>query len=480
MAKNRDFSENYLVLKPEDATGFDLVRILSSRDFGKRDFFSSSFDEGELIVGFRQRWILLVSVFLQKILIRLKTPMAAVGNAVELGLNYPPANGGFCRLLFNFFAGRLVRPERSSETFTSIIGNLDKRFDLDLNFQKHHTENKNNNKYASLAIMASKLSYENQAFVQNIVTHHWQMEFLGFYSFWNDYQETNSTHAILFRQRSGGGGGTLIVVAFRGTAPFDADAWRTDIDISWHQFKGVGKIHRGFMKALGMQKSDGWPKELRRRRCREFAYYRIREELKTLISEDEGAKFILTGHSLGGALAVLFAGVLAMHEEAAVLRRLEGVYTFGQPRVGDSHFGDYLKAKMDFYHVNYYRYVYCNDLIPRLPYDDWTFSFKHFGPCLYFNSRYNGQVLEEEPNKNYFSLLHLVPMTLNAFYELLRGFILPWSNGDQYKEGWFMKLFRIMALVAPGLTNHCLSDYVNITRLGRLSLSPSSSIHPRE
>ncbi|KAG6415878.1 hypothetical protein SASPL_123297 [Salvia splendens] len=76
----------------------------------------------------------------------------------------------------------------------------------------------------------------------------------------------------------------------------------------------------------------------------------------------ENAKFVVTGHSLGGALAILFPTV---HEEEEVLQRLLGVYTFGQPRIRGQP------------RVGYLSLVYCNDLVPRLPYDNNTFLYKH-------------------------------------------------------------------------------------------------------
>ncbi|KAL9359606.1 hypothetical protein Peur_047729 [Populus x canadensis] len=81
-------------------------------------------------------------------------------------------------------------------------------------------------------------------------------------------------------------------------------------------------------------------------------------------------KFIVTGHSLGGASAILFMAVLIIHEEARFLERLEGVYTFGQPGV-----------------------------------------------------------MPEEPNKNYFSLFFAIPKFLNAVWELIRSFMIPCIKG---------------------------------------------------
>jgi hypothetical protein len=187
----------------------------------------------------------------------------------------------------------------------------------------------------------------------------------------------------------------LIVVAFRGTSPFDPVAWQTDVDLSWFELRGVGKIHSGFMKALGLQKHKGWPKEIEQgSNQRQFAYYAIRQRLRDILQENKStAKFILTGHSLGGALAILFVTILTIHKEAWLLDRLEGVYTFGQPRVGNKQLGDYMKEKMEEYDVKYLRYVYCNDLVPRIPYDDQdNLFFEHWGPCLYFNSFYEGKV----------------------------------------------------------------------------------------
>ncbi|XP_057423730.1 triacylglycerol lipase OBL1 [Lotus japonicus] len=448
----------YLLLKPEEASLVDLVRLLFSSNLNNRKFIECPIElKAE---NFRQRWLLFISVVVQKILVSSGSTLKKIGDMFELWLNRVSSNGGLVRLLLNIIRGKMITPEPSSATFLSVVGNLDSRVELDKSIKQVDLKYK-----GMLSMMASKLSYENEQFIKSAVTNHWEMDFLGLYSFWNDYQELWSTRAMIVQDTKSEP--NLIVVGFRGTEPFDADQWRTDLDISWYELPDVGKVHGGFMRALGVQNNNGWPKEIVQTEHR-YAYYTIREKLRALLEANEDAKFILTGHSLGGALAILFAAVLTFHDEAWLLDRLEGVYTFGQPRVGDHKFGEYMKDKLRKYDVRYLRYVYCNDMVPRVPYDDKTLFFKHFGPCLYFNSLYLGQVREEEPNKNYFSLFWVIPKILNAVWELVRGFLIPLFRGMDYRQNWFMAMFRLLGLIIPGLPAHSPSDYVNVTRLGSL------------
>jgi hypothetical protein len=63
-----------------------------------------------------------------------------------------------------------VWPDSSSATFTSVVGILDQRVKLDKNIRP------GNPKYnASLTMMASKLAYENEAFVQTTIKDQWSV-----------------------------------------------------------------------------------------------------------------------------------------------------------------------------------------------------------------------------------------------------------------------------------------------------------------
>ncbi|KAJ4753233.1 alpha/beta-Hydrolases superfamily protein [Rhynchospora pubera] len=280
-----------------------------------------------------------------------------------------------------------------------------------------------------------------------------------------EFEGDHSTQAFIFCDKPVDA--ELVVVAFCGTEPFNAIQWCTDFDFSWYAIPGVGKIHGGFLKALGLQKNTGLPEQIHQENDKPLAYYVIREKLREVLEKNKNAKFLVTGHSLGGALAILFPSILALHREGDLLKKLDGIYTFGQPRVGNAEFGSFVKRFLDTEKL-YFRYVYSNDIVPRVPYDDKALMFKHFGKCLYYNVFYRGKVRNEEPNKNYFALWTLVPKLFTVTMELIRSFVIGYTKGPNYREGGLLRIARIVALVLPGLTPHGPQDYNNSTRLGNL------------
>jgi triacylglycerol lipase len=161
-----------------------------------------------------------------------------------------------------------------------------------------------------------------------------------------------------------------ILVAFRGTQPDRAMDWFVDagaVHGKWDH--DTGTVHTGFYNALRavwgvtLAKGEVLPKRLLNR----------------------GSKTIwITGHSLGGALAVLCAAQAVFVSKIDV----QGVYTFGQPRVGNKAFADAVSAKLG---SGVYRFVNHRDIVPRVPL--FSAQFCHYGNQTFFDE--NGKPTEQ-------------------------------------------------------------------------------------
>ncbi|KAL2539072.1 alpha/beta-Hydrolases superfamily protein [Abeliophyllum distichum] len=513
-------NSRFLIVNPENGGVLDLLKFwaFNNQESGAK-FLESAHDgviqEGLLVDNTTDhRWVIIVSIIVRKIITVFGKPMEWTGYLVEFILNLLSLNGNFLGLLYNIFHGNVAIPQRDSETFISAIGHLDGRIDLYQSemllketiqpefWKKILQVGAGSQVLMDLCILASKLAYENANVVRNVVNLHWKMHFVDFYNCWNDYQKEMSTQVFILCNKEKDA--DLILISFRGTEPFDADDWSTDFDYSWYEIPELGKVHMGFLEALGLgnrmntstfreqlQGNNIWSNDFNARHGLDkpsesdkpsgtdenivptmgemTAYYAVRSKLKSLLEEHKNAKFVVTGHSLGGALAILFPTVLVLHKELEVMGRMLGVYTYGQPRVGNEQIGKFMEAHLEHPIPKYFRVVYCNDLVPRLPYDNKTFLYKHFGICLYYNSLYIEQKVEEEPNRNYFGWRYLIPDYLNAIWELFRSFIIGYLYGPEYKESLESILLRIVGLAIPGLSAHSPVDYVNSVRLGRMS-----------
>jgi len=149
-----------------------------------------------------------------------------------------------------------------------------------------------------------------------------------------------------------------LVIAFRGTEPTSLRDLRSDIRFRKTEAHTLGpaKVHRGFKAAL----DPVW------------------EQLSALI-EVTKLPVIFTGHSLGGALAVLAAASIHYTQKGAV----RALVTFGQPRVGDGTLVHILDP------ITWRRYVNLADPVARVPL--WTMNFRHGGDMRFIGSK--GQIL---------------------------------------------------------------------------------------
>lgn len=90
--------------------------------------------------------------------------------------------------------GKVVVPQRGTETFISTIGHIDGRIDLlkgkaaeDVAVNGSVSEETRlivelrNRALMDLCIMASKLAYENAEVIRNVVLHHWKARIFYFF-----------------------------------------------------------------------------------------------------------------------------------------------------------------------------------------------------------------------------------------------------------------------------------------------------------
>ncbi|HEV2714620.1 MAG TPA: lipase family protein [Terriglobales bacterium] len=221
------------------------------------------------------------------------------------------------------------------------------------------------------------------------------------------------------------GASDSIVVAFRGTRPAQLLDWMVDFEILQSPFtkyfssSSVGAVHDGFARLLAR------------------AWKQIQAEVVRL--QDNAQSLWLTGHSLGGALAALATAAFTFSARMPV----NGLYTFGQPRVGDvpfctqcdSHFGDAT-----------FRFVNNDDIVtrvpprivPHLPLPEF---YGHFGTLRYFDA--DGKLHADDNWWN--SFLTRVDVGFEGMQKLLSG---PIADHD-LMNGYAAKLENYIASGAP-------------------------------
>jgi triacylglycerol lipase len=149
-------------------------------------------------------------------------------------------------------------------------------------------------------------------------------------------------------------GDKATVVGFSGTDPPNLANWITNFDASMTEHGGA-RIHAGFLRAT-----------LAARPLLEDALTRLHAS---------GRPLYVVGHSLGAAVAVVAARLIASDAQRPVSR----VYAFGMPRTGDQAFAEACGAQLG---DRIYRLVHGTDIVPGVPFDLAKFNYRHVGRYL--------------------------------------------------------------------------------------------------
>jgi triacylglycerol lipase len=204
---------------------------------------------------------------------------------------------------------------------------------------------------------ASNLAYNDEATIRSVASS------CGF--------NKVSVHSVREVQAFVAGSDAAVVVAFRGTRPDQLLDWMTDVDAlqvafgDFFQCPDVGDTHQGF--TLGLVR----------------VWDRIVADVAAF--QDEAQTLWITGHSLGAALAALATAAFTFAKRMPV----NGLYTYGQPRVGDLHF----TGQCDNHFGSlFFRFVNNEDIVTRVPprifpHLPLPWFYGHSGQVLYFDGQ---------------------------------------------------------------------------------------------
>ena len=95
-----------------------------------------------------------------------------------------------------------------------------------------------------------------------------------------------------------------------------------NVDQNTYGWHNKSEVHSGFYEAYQLLQDD------------------LRKTLSPILEEHPFSTILFAGHSLGGALAML--GALDIKMYFGIHSKLIRLYTFGQPRVGDKTFSDWV------------------------------------------------------------------------------------------------------------------------------------------
>ncbi|GBB86468.1 hypothetical protein RclHR1_01290012 [Rhizophagus clarus] len=143
-------------------------------------------------------------------------------------------------------------------------------------------------------------------------------------------------------------------------------------------------------------------------------------------------RLYIAGHSLGGGLATVFLAKL-LKDDSPLLDIFAGIYTYGQPNVGDINFakafGPELGKKM-------FHHAYNNDVVPRIP--SWHPYSSPPGHLVFIDASYSIYLYPPDPITN-------IPIPIRGISFLhLSGLLNLQVIKRMRNEYWLRIFYRIM------------------------------------
>ncbi|XXY53299.1 lipase family protein [Sorangium sp. So ce269] len=198
----------------------------------------------------------------------------------------------------------------------------------------------------------------------------------------------------------------VLILCFRGTEPTNTINWINNASGRKESFLSSGKVHGGFHRVVravwpilhslllaaveresicerlevlrGLWLKGCSADAMERRTLPKLAEAPPSSPRNELLPPREKVPALyITGHSLGGAMGVIAAALIYWDDQLYGRYRdlMHGIYTYGQPMVGDIAFACEHKGNIG---RLLFRHVYGRDIVPRLP--SLTMGlFKHIG-----------------------------------------------------------------------------------------------------
>mmetsp|Transcript_3228 Transcript_3228/g.6331 ORF Transcript_3228/g.6331 Transcript_3228/m.6331 type:complete len:363 (-) Transcript_3228:226-1314(-) len=151
-----------------------------------------------------------------------------------------------------------------------------------------------------------------------------------------------------------------VVVSFRGTVEADTWNWVEDLHftkVSPYEDKEIS-VHRGFYNA----------------------FMALRPRIMAYLDQAPKHPLVVTGHSLGAAMATLLAFDISQMEGNRGFPSVSSL-TFGEPRTGNHAFHEaFSKAVPDNWRV-----THADDIVPKVPFQ--SFGFYHTAREIWYSDR---------------------------------------------------------------------------------------------